>query len=268
LKQLFTIENNAGTPVQPVLSLRLGNHHLGYSITNPGGEELYSLGYYRTEETDTNALEELMENTPALKTTFFSVQVSWDFTGSALLSSMDHQPEESGTMLKALYGANGQEAVITETISDWQLYNVYSVPAGLLHKVQQYYPAAHSRHQFSLAIKQVSATDENGAMYVDFRPDDFTLVIARSGRLLLAQTYSYSTPVDVLYYLLKCCNQLHLSQQDIQLQLSGLIDQDSALYKEIYQYFRLIEFRESAWQGTEFPAHFFTTLNDLARCAS
>lgn len=268
MKQLFTIENNPASPVQPVLSLRLGNRHLGYSITNPGGDELYSLAYYRTEETDINALEELIENTDALKNSFYSVQVSWDFTGSALLSSMDHQPEESGTMLKVLYGTNGQEAVITETISDWQLYNVYAVPAALLHKVQHQYPAAHSRHQFSLAIKQVNASGENGTMYVDFRPDDFTVVIVKSSRLLLAQTYSYATPVDVVYYLLKCCTQLHLSQQEIQLQVSGLIDKDSALYKELYQYFLQLEFRESAWQGTEFPAHFFTNLNDLARCAS
>jgi Protein of unknown function (DUF3822) len=268
LKQLFTIENNNGTAVQPVLSLRLGNHHLGYSITSPGGEVLYSLAYYRTEHTDAAALEELMALTPVLKENFYSVQVAWDFTGNALLSSADHQPEESGTMLRALYGSHGEEAVITENITDWQMYNVYAVPASLLQKVQLHYPAAQSRHQISLSIKQVIAATEEGNMYVDFRPDDFTVLLVKSSRLLLAQTYTYSTPEDVVYYLLKICAQLGLSQQELQLQVSGLIDSDSALYKELYQYFLNIEFRESGWQGNEYPAHFFTTLNDLARCAS
>ncbi len=268
MKQLFTIENNETIAVQPVLSLRLGNHHLGYSITNPGGEVLYRLAYYRTEQTDSAALEELMQLAPVLKEQFYSVQVSWDFTGSALLSSADHQPEESGKLLRALYGTNGQEAVITENIADWQLYNMYAVPAELLHKVQQQFPAAQSRHQFSLAIKQVIAATEQGNMYVDFRPDDFTIMLVRSSRLLLAQTYAYSTPEDVLYYLLKCCEQLGLSQQELQLQVSGLIDIDSALYKELYQYFLHIDFRQSGWQANDYPAHFFTTLNDLARCAS
>jgi Protein of unknown function (DUF3822) len=268
LKQLFTIENNSGTAVQPVLSLRLGNHHLGYSITSPGGEVLYSLAYYRTEHTDAAALEELMALTPVLKENFYSVQVAWDFTGNALLSSADHQPEESGTMLRALFGSHGEEAVITENITDWQMYNVYAVPASLLQKVQLLYPAAQSRHQISLSIKQVIAATEEGNMYVDFRPDDFTVLLVKSSRLLLAQTYTYSTPEDVVYYLLKICAQLGLSQQELQLQVSGLIDSDSALYKELYQYFLNIEFRESGWQGNEYPAHFFTTLNDLARCAS
>jgi hypothetical protein len=114
----------------------------------------------------------------------------------------------------------------------------------------------------------VIAATEEGNMYVDFRPDDFTVLLVKSSRLLLAQTYTYSTPEDVVYYLLKICAQLGLSQQELQLQVSGLIDSDSALYKELYQYFLNIEFRESGWQGNEYPAHFFTTLNDLARCAS
>ncbi len=268
LKQLFTIENQHGAPVQPVLSLRLGNHHMGYSITNPGGEVLYSLGYYQTENTDRETLETLLEQTPALKASFYSVQVSWDFTGNALLSSAGHQPDQSGSMLKALYGTNGQEAVITENVGDWQLFNVYAVPAALLHSVQQHYPSAQSRHQFSLAMNDVIAATDAGNLYVDFRPDEFSVVIVKSSKLLLAQTYSYTTPEDVLYYLLKCCAYLDLSQQESSLQVSGLIDSDSALYKELNQYFLNIEFRESAWQSNDFPAHFFTTLNDLARCAS
>jgi hypothetical protein len=52
--------------------------------------------------------------------------------------------------------------------------------------------------------------------------------------------------------------------------LSGLIDKQSALYKELYQYFINIEFSEAGWNmaGTEYPAHFFTSLNDLAQCVS
>ncbi len=268
MKELFTIENLSAAPVQQVLSLRLGNRHLGYAITNRTGEELYKLGYFRTEETDGTALAELLDHTPALKVPFYSVQVAYDFAGHSLVPSTGYRPEESGSMLKALFGSNGNEAVITESIAEWQLYNVYGVPAELLHRVQQYFPAAQCRHQFSLAIKQVQGANDTAVMLVDFRQDDFSVLVIRQSRLLLAQTYTYSTHEDVLYYLLKTVVQLGLSQQDLDLQVSGLIDRDSALYKEIVQYFIRVEFRESPWQGTEFPAHYFTSLNDLARCAS
>ena len=58
---------------------------------------------------------------------------------------VEHQPEESGTMLRALFGTNGQEEVITENISNWQLFNVYAVPAGLLQKIKQQYQNAHPK---------------------------------------------------------------------------------------------------------------------------
>jgi hypothetical protein len=49
-----------------------------------------------------------------------------------------------------------------------------------------------------------------------------------------------------------------------------MIDQQSALYKELYQYFLHIEFRNASWTipADEYPAHFFTSLNELAQCVS
>jgi len=107
------------------------------------------------------------------------------------------------------------------------------------------------------------------SLVVDFRTNDFTVLASKGSLLLLTQTFAYSTPEDVLYYLLNTCRQFNLSQQELQLQLSGLIDKRSSLYNELYQYFIHIDFREAGWNlKNEYPAHFFTSLNDLATCAS
>jgi hypothetical protein len=93
--------------------------------------------------------------------------------------------------------------------------------------------------------------------------------MAKDSKLILAQSFPYSTPEDVVYYLLKACQQFSLSQKEVSVHLSGLIDKQSSLFKELYQYFIHPEFREAGWNsGSEFPAHFFTSLNDLAQCAS
>jgi len=268
LKELFNISNKKEAPVQPVLSLRLGDRHLAYSITNGSGEELYQLGYYRTEEADATDFSGLLEQVPALKESFYQVQVAYDYNTSTLVPMLQFPAEEAGSLLKSLFGPNGNEAVVTETLAEWQLHNVYTVPAGILQLIRQQYPAARSRHQFSLGLHKLNAAGEQGLMLVDFRQDDFTVLLGRSGKLLLAQTYGYATPEDVLYYMVKICNQLSLSRQETTLQLSGLIDPESALYKELSQYFLQLEFRSGNWPETGFPDHFFTVLNDLARCAS
>ncbi|MBL0129692.1 MAG: hypothetical protein IPP43_00005, partial [Chitinophagaceae bacterium] len=47
------------------------------------------------------------------------------------------------------------------------------------------------------------------------------------------------------------------------------IDKQSSLYKELYQYFIGVEFSDASWNSMrEFPDHFFTSLNDLAKCVS
>jgi hypothetical protein len=72
---------------------------------------------------------------------------------------------------------------------------------------------------------------------------------------------------------LKACNQFSLSREEIQLFISGLIEKESQLFRELYLNFLNIQFREPTWRlagngDKEYPSHFFTSLNDLARCAS
>ena len=125
-------------------------------------------------------------------------------------------------------------------------------------------------HQYTIGIHHVKPEDSNGHLLVDLRANDFTVIAAKGNTLLLTQTFPYSTPADVLYYLLKTCHDYNLSQKQVLVSLSGLIEKDSALYKDLYQYFIHITFRSSNWETAEdeYPGHFFTSLNDLAICAS
>ena len=93
---------------------------------------------------------------------------------------------------------------------------------------------------------------------------------AANGKLLISQHYNYTGHEDVLYYLLRTCQQYGLSQEMITLKVSGLIDKQSALYKELYQYFIHLELRDPGWQlpSNDIPAHYFTSLKDLFLCVS
>jgi Protein of unknown function (DUF3822) len=206
---------------------------------------------------------------PSLNNSFYEIQVSYDFSQSILMSLKEYKQEDAALLLSTVSGNTGNANIISELIAEWQLYNIYAVPKEMQEQLIQKFPVARCRHQYSLAIKNVNAGDVGGSLSVDFGKDDFTLIAAKSGKFLLAQTFEYATPEDVLFYLLKTCQQFSLSQQEVQLQLSGLIDKQSSLYNELYQYFKNVEFREANWNiESKYPAHFFTSLNDLARCVS
>ncbi len=237
MKKLFHIQEEETANIQPLLSIRIGNEFAGFAVINKVTNELQELGYCTTEEWSEGELNELFSSFPVLGKTFYDVQVAWDFNRSTLVPSANYDYQNAAQLLATLYGVAPGEITISEAVPEWQLQNIFSVPQHVHDWVKEKFPTAKSRNQFSLFIRKLNAVEAEGIMLVDFRKNNFTVTVAKQSRFLLAQTFEYTTPEDVLYYLLKTSEQFSLLQQEVQLQLSGLIDKDSALYKELYQYF-------------------------------
>ncbi|MEO5945632.1 MAG: DUF3822 family protein [Chitinophagaceae bacterium] len=269
LKQLFHIELEAAGDKQKVLSLRIGKQHFAFAIANKSGLELYQLGYYSIEEWNERWWQELIDSNPIFSTSFYEVLVAFDFSESLLVPYKEFKSEEADALLNISYGVNSLSTVISESITGWQLYNIYAIPVEVKDWISQKFPTARFWHQYSLDVRNSLAASAEGNLLVDFRKNEFVVIASGRSHILLTQTFEYTTPEDVLFYLLKICNQFSLSRETVQLQLSGLIDKQSSLYKELYQYFIKIDFRNAQWNtGAEYPAHFFTSLNDLAKCVS
>ena len=118
------------------------------------------------------------------------------------------------------------------------------------------------------------STQTEEAIFVDFKTDEFSVVAIKENKLLLCQTFAYTAPDDVLYYLLKCCQQFNLSQQQAKMFLSGLIEKDSVLYRELYKYFIHLEFESLSGDIkltaalTIHPDHYYSSISKLAACVS
>lgn len=251
-----------------ILSIRIGEKHLCFSVSNKQADQLFSLAYCTSAEWNETELNDLIAAYPVLNNSFYQVLIAYDYIESSLVPIQDYRHEESAALLGSLFGKASAAITIAESIPEWQLYNVFGVPKEITDWVNKKFPSAKSWHQYSVGTRRISGADESGSLLVDFKKEDITILVARQGKLLLAQTYEYSTPEDVLYYLLRITQQFSLSREECKIQLSGLVDQQSSLYKELYQYFIHLNFREATWNSGEYPHHFFTSLNDLARCAS
>jgi hypothetical protein len=273
LKQLFYVNTgNLGEAAQKVLSMRIGERHFSFAITDNSGAQLYSLAYFNAEEITAELLSEMYSANAELHGSFYEVQVSYDHPGSIIVPQSYYNEDDTKVLINTMYGTTIGLSVISEKIDDWQLYNVYAVPHDVQEWVGRIFPAYKYRHSYSLSVQMMPA-DPADHILVDFTTDEFSFIIVKENKLLIAQTLSYATPEDILYYLLKACNEFSLPRGEIQFFISGLIEKESQLFKELYQYFMNAEFRVQAWklpstEGNSYPSHFFTSLNDLARCAS
>lgn len=240
---------------------------MGFIVSNNSGTDLYDLGYCYMDEMD--GLSNFETNYPAIDRLYKEVKIIFDHRRSAILPFNETIGEDPLQLLNTVYGFSGPSIALTENIGSWQLKNIYAVPADLFDWLGKKFPAAKYLHQYSVSILNLNAAGHEGKLLVDFSNNKFTAVAGRQNRFLVAQAFEYETPDDVLFYLLKLCERFSLSPKDVSLELSGLIDRDSSLYKELYQYFININFREANWGAAgDHPAHFFTSFNDIIQCAS
>jgi len=261
LKQLFDISFPDKEIIQPVLALQLGNEHCAFAISDYTTGQLSKLAYHSDDVMDGSAVEKIFNAHPVLSQGFFQVKIGYQFHEAAIVPATQFQHEHQSLLLKTLYGAHSSMNVIAESTIAAKLNTVYVVPIKIYQQLNGKFSGARYWHHYSIALKST----EDNTIRLDFRQSDFSAVVYKNSRMLFAGNFDYSTPSDVLYFLLKIAHSYQLSQQDSSIQVTGLIDTDSALYQELLQYFLHVECRGSSWQ-TGYPSHYFTSLNELSKC--
>jgi hypothetical protein len=275
MKAIFKIGSSEElNPSQAVLLMEIGETHCCFAIIDYANQMMVQLGYYTTNEKDNgNILEKILETHAELKQSFRQTIIGYYLSESILIPSKFYRYEETQSMLRAIY-EKGQNIVVSESIAEWQLYNAYHVPATVHEFLSRWYSTGNFWHVYSVILKNGVDQSDEGSLVVDFKTDTFSVVAVKNGSLLLAQIFWYAKSEDVLYWLLKVCNQFSLSQNEAKVVLSGLIDKQSAVFKELYQYFINIEFAtidndiQLSGDFDEYPVHFFSSLYKLVSCAS
>ncbi|MCR6720617.1 MAG: DUF3822 family protein [Chitinophagaceae bacterium] len=270
MKKVFSISSS---PVSgnDRLVVRLGNYHFSFAVADNNANELRQLAYYTNADIlDEASLTEVFQQEELLRRSFDDVRIAFDYPYAILVPAVHATAFPVAAALELQFGPRGSSTIETERVSSWQLNNQFAVPAGVMQWIRTHFPKVKITHGYTADLCRIESTDFEGGVALDFRSEEFTLLASRGNKLLLTQTYTYESPADVIYYLLRVIQQFGFSQEEVRLSLSGLIEKESSLYRELYQYFIHLRFREAEWQvnreDENLPAHFFTSLFDLAKC--
>jgi len=271
LKPSFHIKSEAeNNPANSILLMIAGVRHCSFAVMNYLTKELVEFGYYTSAE-DENDYKSFFEGIESLNNRYYQTAIGYDANESVQIPSVVYKYEDGQLNLDVAYGKSVHTTVVSENVPGWNLYNVYRLSSNLHSAISWKFLSAKSWSTYSVLLKDHSS--KNGeAMIIDFKTDEFSLVVLKNSKLLLAKTFTYSSPEDVLYYLLKCCQQLSLSQQTVKVSLAGLIEKDSAVYRELYKYFINLEFEslsadvKLAEALTVHPKHYFSSISKLAAC--
>ena len=259
-------------PANSVLLMIAGKRHCSFAVMNYLSKELVEFGYY-TSNDEVEDYKNFFEETDTLNTRYYQVAIAYDANETIQVPSVVYKYEDGQLHLDAVYGKSIHTTVVSENVPGWNFYTIYRLPTALQSAASWKFLSGKFWNIYSVLLKNYPNSNAD-VMQVDFKTDEFSVLIVKENRLKLAKTFAYSAPEDVLYYLIKTCRQLDLSQQTCSLFLSGLIEKDSAIYRELYKYFVHVEFApltgevKLAEALAVHPEHYFSSISKLAACVS
>ncbi len=267
LNTIFTI-NPELEDTSNVLLCEWGEDHFciaGYDEENKRLQRLEYIGFDKENGRRVNEVLQLVKERERedSKIIFCSA-----FAQSVLTpAKLYHQKNNT---LTELYG-NQFSFQLSDVINEWQLVNVYAFPASIYKSIVQDFPSAGFFHVYTPELKIYNGFVAENQVAIHFTPKYFRVLVKSFGQLQLAQMYFYNAPLDVVYFLLKIFQELYLTKEDTYLILSGLIEEKSALYREIESYFLNVHFAlpsTISLNNSELPSYFFNSMYNLALCVS
>lgn len=188
----------------------------------------------------------------------------------AALYSVDNGKE----LLDIQFGDLFRGTLLAEQVPGRNDYTIYRIPTTLYQELSAIHLKVQHRHLFSLWMAWLDKqhASANGDVYLLFETTHVAVAI-RKQEWVLIQLYEYSVPEDVSYQVLHALEQHELSPQSVTVHVDGWIDKDSALYLELYKYFRNIRtvrvpesMEVDITRLQDQPENYFTPLMQMATC--
>lgn len=258
-------------PAEAVLLMTAGGNFFSYALMKHLSKEIVEFGYYSISNGQKESWADFFENNEVLSEKYQQSAIAFNLSESILIPSEHYKAEETEPQLDLIFGQNFYSVSITEHLPEWNVSNVARVSGSLHSAFNRRFGSGISLSTNSVFLKNVSGENQNSIL-VDFRTDEFSVLVFKENKLQLLKAFSYSSPEDVLYYLLKICQQTKQSQQEVKVVLAGLIEKNSAIFRELYKYFINLEFEELPAEISiadalnECPRHYFSSICKLATC--
>jgi len=126
-----------------------------------------------------------------------------------------------------------------DTIASQGIVNAYIPFANTNNRFFDAYGSFDFYHAVTLLTTHaLDKGAKKDSVLVHVSKTSFDMVVTRDSKLLLANTYTFTTKEDFVYYLLFAFEQLELDHETVPVHCVGEIDTESELYKITYTYIR------------------------------
>lgn len=131
--------------------------------------------------------------------------------------------------------------VFSNLLSHPGFYNVFCLPDDLVSQVTLFFKKVEFLSQTTAFLQHILKRQDallNQNVYVGLNPEFFDIACTGHGKLLLCNTFQYTSDTDLLYYILYVYNCLNLKPESVPLVLSGELSSKLSYIDILNQYFK------------------------------
>jgi len=151
------------------------------------------------------------------------------------------------------------------------IINIYKVAEDCHNTLTKYFSKISFQHTYSSIIRHVTALTAHspGVLSVFFYNTHINVVVMKEEKFCLVQSIEYETGEDVVYFLLNLAERLGLNKDQLTVMVTGMINLDFTLYRELIKYFNNVQVDNSipiktAFTINDYPSHYFNPFFKLA----
>ncbi|MGH2647828.1 MAG: DUF3822 family protein [Ginsengibacter sp.] len=274
MNTLFEILPGSIDAVNCILICEMSNEGFSYAIKNEEQRQYVALAVYQFKNGTGpgdygNILHEVIQAQSLLSMNFKKVYIVYSFAECVSIPFSLYSSLENENVLNLVHGdCQSNTSVLTDLVTGGGIYNAYRVSAPILNVLQSKFPDADNLHQYSVLLQQPRR--EGDKLNIIFYPQRIVLKLNKNSRTELLNSFTYSTAEDVSYILLNACKQFEI--ENVPVEVSGLIEKDSALFKELYKYFETVDLAplpagcSYAEEIIQQPSHYFSHIFAVDSC--
>ena len=211
-------------------------------------------------------MAELQTASALLKQHSGNIRIIWQHEQCTIIPKAFFREELSEAFTQMIFGNEMGEQCQSESVAD-QVF-LFDIPQDWAQTMLHLFPSASFHHKYSRLFSNWTEGSDiapDTFLHAMFYQQHFILVVVKQKKLNLLNSFSYYTPEDALYHLLNVCERLGIDKNITPVFVSGLIDPESGLYKQLHQYISDLRTRDfptaqlRAEGFREYPSHFFSS---------
>ncbi len=277
-QRIFDFTDTLLTPAAArdgVLNLVVGSDGMSICVTNAFGRPLalqtlqfpHAGRSFAQTEAD---VRRIFGQEALLAHTYSRVRCAFSNLNATLVPRRMFQPDDLSAYFKVLLHA-GEYAYGYTPLPDLDCTVVYALEPAVHRLLSQYFPDAQLTHLAAalLPAYRGQSLRSGHEVFLHLRGSSMFVTVYDRHNLLFYNAFQFKQSSDVLYFTLLAFEQFRLDPLEIPLTITGLLLEDSEIYRLLQRYFKTMRFGSlpSSFQlpvsAGRLPAHYFFDLYSL-----